>query len=211
MEHVFLFGFGVLLVIISWNFMLKRTFLDDTRDSLFDLRDHKLRSYFLNNSDLGLNHPLYISLRNLINGHLRNTEKATLFSLIATVRWAHKNPELMKVLAASFSSLESKEYGSEVLGFSHEIRAEAAKIMFLHMVRNSAFCFFLVWILAFVRIIFSVFKLITTFTMSKPSQWKAIATSACAVSLTIATSQAASLGLDAEVTQEVLEVRARQA
>jgi len=75
-----LFGINLLLLILVWRFMIRKTILDNSRDKLFDLRD-ELRATFVRN-EWDLNSPLYKKMRDLLNGHLRFTEEFSIWKIL---------------------------------------------------------------------------------------------------------------------------------
>ena len=94
--EIALFGINILLMIFVWHFMLRKTILDHSRDQLFDLRD-ELRSEFLNN-DWDLGSQDYKKLRDLINGHLRFTEQASILRISIVTAEIKRNSELKDFL-----------------------------------------------------------------------------------------------------------------
>jgi len=73
-------GVNILLLIAVWKFMVRKTILDNSRDQLFDLRDEVRATFVANGWDM--DSPIYRSLRNLLNGHLRFTEEFSIWKIV---------------------------------------------------------------------------------------------------------------------------------
>lgn len=78
--QITLFALGVLVMMMVWRFMLRRTILDNSRDQLFDLRDELRETFIKNGWDIGS--PIYKRLRDLLNGHLRFTEEVSVSQIV---------------------------------------------------------------------------------------------------------------------------------
>src|SRR5699024_12732794 len=93
MGELLLLGLGMLLFVLTWDYMAKPTYLDEARDQLFDVRYKELKDFFMT-QELGLHDPAYKKLREHINGLIRYTDKATLIgfvlSLVAEVTYKNK-------------------------------------------------------------------------------------------------------------------------
>lgn len=134
-SEMFLTGIGLIALMATWKLMWIPSVLDTARDRLFDLRDGRLQEYFTQNS-LGFDHPMYIKLRNLLNGHLRHTESVTLWEWIFAVAMLTKN--------AALDSHKSKEIDARfytkdpaLKGFIEEIRLLSAAIVIAYMAQTS--------------------------------------------------------------------------
>jgi len=79
MNDLFLSLIGILFLLHAWT-AFKRSALDDTRDSLFDLRE-EVRRYFLK-TEKGLDDPFYTSTRDYINSFIRFTHEARFLKLL---------------------------------------------------------------------------------------------------------------------------------
>jgi hypothetical protein len=129
-----LFGFGLLFAVAGWRYVWRRTALDEARDRLFDLRE-SVRDEFIRR-ELPLDHPLYIALRGLLNGHLRHTESASFSILIAFHVAVNNQPE---VRAALKEHIE-KRFGCTDPGlaeFAKQTREQAALIMMGYVIETS--------------------------------------------------------------------------
>lgn len=135
MTQLILLGVGILACMATWHWMARRTYLDEARDQLFDLRDGILRGFF-KNSKYGLTHPLYVELRTLINGHLRFTHKASFLGFLALLVITKKDDELRKQIKKESERLFGTE-DPDLAKFSWMVRERAARIMFHYMVRTS--------------------------------------------------------------------------
>lgn len=134
MEQSIFLGAGILICIAAWRWMYCPSLLDQTRDRLFDLRE-EVREYFLN-AGYGLNHPHYKVLRDLLNGHLRHTDRFSLAAFVWMIaHFAHdrgfaarQQEELDRVFAC----------GDPVLAeFSRQVRRRGVGLMMEYAVRRS--------------------------------------------------------------------------
>lgn len=135
MSETLLLGVGIILSMAAWKYAAKRTYLDEARDSLFDLRDCDLKTFFAS-SKMGLNDPLYVRMRMLINNLLRYTEKASLMGFFITmVALAKDEKRLIEI-----GKQHDREFDSdnpEVAEFCQYIRTEANLVMMRYMIRTS--------------------------------------------------------------------------
>lgn len=128
-----LFGLGIVGIIATWHFIWLPTHLDATRDRLFDLRE-KIRDEFSEKWDLS--DPVYAALRDLLNSHLRYTEKSDIFVAIMVLSWLSKNPEQHRLFSVSINKrFETTDSVKEAL--VREARQDASIIMLSYMVGSS--------------------------------------------------------------------------
>lgn len=144
MIQLILLGVGILGCMATWHWMAKRTYLDEARDQLFDLRDGVLRRYFLA-SKHGLGDPLYLELRTLINGHLRFTHRASFLGFVALL-WMSRNDAQLREAIKRESERHFSTKDAELAEFSYKVRERAARIMFHYMVRTSLLARFIMLI-----------------------------------------------------------------
>ena len=133
MEAV-LFGINLFIAYLIWSQVWRRTALDHYRDQLFDLRD-EVREYFTERG-LPLDHPIYIRLRVLLNGHLRYTEQLTLRSYLATTSAMTGYPEVARRLREEVEKqfeTDDKELGY----FVKRVRSRAVAILLGYMGETS--------------------------------------------------------------------------
>lgn len=125
---------GVWLTWVAWSRMLRPSILDDTRDRLFDLREG-VRRYFLAQGH-GLDHAVYVELRNLINSHLRYTEELTFFHFVHANVWSVKHQQSAAALRAR---VDRRFKCSDPLlqAYVSEIRARAGAEMVEYAFRSS--------------------------------------------------------------------------
>lgn len=136
-----LFGLGVLAMLIGWRLAWRPTALDCARDRLFDLRE-TVRDEFLRRG-WGLEHPMYKTLRDLINGHLRYTERVHFFGLVAFHVSLARQPELRAALKESVTRRLSCD-DAGVASYCDEVRQKAALIMMAYVIETSAIALVLV-------------------------------------------------------------------
>lgn len=135
MSELLLAGVGLIVIVGTWKYVWLPSVLDATRDTLFDLRDRRLRRYFISQG-LGLDHPVYAALRNLLNGHLRNTRSLSL-SQYAYMKGQLENdkPASEKRFAEINRKFEVDE--PELQKFIDRVRADSATAMLTYMVETS--------------------------------------------------------------------------
>lgn len=134
-SEIFLFGIGILFSVLLWKYVWIKTHLDDTRDRLFDLRDITLHNYFKNH-ELGFEHPIYVQLRKLINGHLRHTESLTIWELMFTLNSIKKGSEIdMHMSAVIDRRFFTKEQETKKL--IEQVRLESTGILMQYMIFSS--------------------------------------------------------------------------
>ncbi|UGA37811.1 hypothetical protein JOS77_28325 [Chromobacterium haemolyticum] len=138
MVELSLFGLGLLGLMAAWKFMLMPALRDNARDRLFDLRE-EVREEFL--SKHSLNHPAYIELRTLINGHLRFVEEVSFLGFMLRLRLNAK-------LGPRPKSIENKHprYNNELSEYMDLIRAKSYIIVLNYMIKTS----FLAWIVVLI-------------------------------------------------------------
>ena len=104
-------GLGVLMGMMVWTFMVKKTALDHTRDKLFDARDD-LRTTFIDNG-WDLSSPVYATLRDLTNGYLNFTERFSVWHFLITASKIRNSAEIQKHsldrLESEFAELDSSQ------------------------------------------------------------------------------------------------------
>jgi|GEM_PF-6388411 len=119
MALVFL-GINMLIIMVFWHYVVKKTLLDNTRDKLFDLRD-EIRCVYLE-TGWGIDGDIYGNLRDMINAYLRYTETYSVWSVVAVrgelgrPRNASLREHLVARINSNFktSSVEHKAYIANV-------------------------------------------------------------------------------------------------
>lgn len=131
--------------------MWKKTFIDDTRDKLFNLRA-KVRSYFISNN-IPLNNKVYKNLRDLINRQIRFLEDFSFFSFFIRYKYLRKNTHISDGLLEYIDNLFTSN-NKKLNKFSSEVRNEAVSIVFWYCIKTSFFLLtiFSILILFFVPI-----------------------------------------------------------
>ncbi|MDP2852405.1 MAG: hypothetical protein Q8O23_03255, partial [Gallionella sp.] len=127
-------GINVLLLFVVWNFMLRKTLLDHYRDKLFDLRE-EVRSFFLMN-DIPLDSKEYKNLRDLLNAHLRFTERFTFLKFIILEVEIKNNKGLQEYLKIEIDKRFNTE-NPKLKDFVPQVREKAKVILLNHMVNSS--------------------------------------------------------------------------
>jgi hypothetical protein len=205
MNETLLLGLGIISGMAVWKYAVKPTYLDEARDSLFDLRDAKLRKFFLN-TERGLNDPLYVRIRELLNSLLRYTERATLAGFFITMLVLTKHRKDLETLTEA----HDREFSSDdinVTEFCDKIREEANSIMMRYMIRTSV----LGQILRFVM--YSIIA-VRTIAVSLKTYHRPIWTAACtaATGAAIVTTVVSHVvpGVSSNTVQRAFEAKAMQ-
>lgn len=135
MMQMTLLGIGTILMVFSWSYMWRPTVLDSARDKLFDLRDRTVRAYFIERG-LGLDHPVYLALRELLNGHLRYTESLSFFRFVSLAAWTAQHMEIDKARRLGIES-KFKTDDPALLELVRKVREQSTMIMIEYMVESS--------------------------------------------------------------------------
>lgn len=135
MSEILLTGIGLLSLMLAWKFVWLPTVLDGTRDTLFDLRDRRLRDYFISHS-ISFDHPIYASLRNLLNGHLRHTESVSIFEYVHMKTLLDGDQKLFEARIAKINS-KFVTQDADLQALVDEIRYESSVAMLTYMIETS--------------------------------------------------------------------------
>lgn len=146
MMESMLTAIGVLALMATWRWPYRMTALDSTRDRLFDLRE-EVRAHFID-SGAGLSHPIYIALRNLINGHIRHTESASLVRFLVLTHWVDSNRGTSEAIRDKIER-RFKTDDAALKAYVKQVRARAFNIMFEYVVTVSL----LGWVLLAIGIV----------------------------------------------------------
>ena len=129
-------GLAIIAIFCAWKYMWQRTLLDTTRDRLFDLRD-EARAWFLKNG-YSLSHPVHIALREMLNCHLRHTERVSLTSYAAYAlskqSFRQQEAYLEKQIEADFATEDEKIYK-----YVSRVREVAGFVLIDHIIKNNLF------------------------------------------------------------------------
>ncbi len=131
-----IFGVNVLLLLLSWRLMLRKTILDHTRDKLFDLRDEVRETFIQKKWDM--NSPIYKKLRDLLNGHLRFTEEFSIWKITCLEVEIKKNPDALDELHTRVQKTFATD-NPEQQKFIEGIRARALATVMNYAVFSSGF------------------------------------------------------------------------
>lgn len=148
MPELIVLGIAILAIMFTWNKMYLPTVLDDTRDKIFDLRDKKVKDFFLATPE-GLNHPMYTTLRSLLNAHLRYTEDLTFIQFIIALAVGDKQRREFE--KTGFKPKDPfATHDKKLAEFVSQTRNDALLIMFDHMTKTSP----LAWLFAMLGLVF---------------------------------------------------------
>lgn len=124
---------SVLILLAAWG-AWRRSYLDRTRDRLFDMRDD-LRAWFIANG-YKLDHPMYRELRDLINAHLRFTEDIRFVGMV--VFSARITPDLERHMSEQIDSRYATE-DERLRDLAGSVRHDSGRIMQKYMMGTSTF------------------------------------------------------------------------
>jgi len=137
MYELLLLGLGLMLLLLTWDHVIKPTYLDEARDELFDIRDKKVRAFF-QEEKLGLHDPAYKELREHINGFLRYTERATLMGLMVRLSAEVKGKKENNLEQTDRPVDQPQQHQPTAVDkFSAEIKEEISLVMLKYMIKTS--------------------------------------------------------------------------
>lgn len=138
--NLLIIGLTMLWCAWAWR-MWNKTALYDHRDQLFLLRD-ELRGFFIENG-YGLDHPSYMNLRDLLNGHIRYIEEVSLTSFVANALAFSKHPEMFRETAMK-TDLRFRSGDENIKNFTSYIRKSSSMVLVQYMVSTSTVLMFIV-------------------------------------------------------------------
>lgn len=134
MINTIFFGINIILFMIIWKYMLRPSILDHYRDQLFDLRE-EVRSYYMS-MNISFDEKTYISLRNLLNSHLRFTEKMSLTKISYFSSKIDKSDELKNHIKNEINAKFATE-DEHLSNFIKITRTKSIKILINYMILSS--------------------------------------------------------------------------
>jgi hypothetical protein len=144
MIGIILTAFNFLLLLLVWNFFLKKTILDAHRDELFDLRC-QLRNIFATHNALGSRS--YAQTRSLINAQIALTENLSILQYVLWKKFT-KNEELKGKIVNNNIDLQDLK-NDELIAAVKKIRSDASFVCSSYMILSSLFLTVMVFITAF--------------------------------------------------------------
>ncbi|MNR96002.1 hypothetical protein D3C72_271410 [compost metagenome] len=132
--ELFLIGVNVLLLMLIWKLMVRKTILDHYRDKLFDMRD-QLRVDFQKNG-WELSSPTYKNLRDLVNGYLRFTENYSFTQFVFLENSVKQSKELQTELKGKLDRKFNVKDPAEA-AFILAFRRSAVQTMMSYMILSS--------------------------------------------------------------------------
>ncbi len=149
-----LFGFNLLLLVLAWKLMIRKTILDHTRDKLFDLRD-EIRDEFIRR-EWDMDSALYRELRDTINAYLRYTEHYSVWRFFFMKSSLKKNKPLFNSLKQKIEQ-SYRELDTEKATFAKTIRLRSQQNMMEFSVYSSG----LLLVISFILVpFFAVYNII---------------------------------------------------
>jgi hypothetical protein len=155
MFETLVFGINLLAIFAIWHFGIRRAVLAKCRDTLFELRED-VRDHFIKN-DISLAHPGYRQLRDMLNGYLLFTEKASLITFVFFARELRKDSSVAEIYKVR---LEQRYcvFEPELKKFAIGVRKRAALTMQLYMMQSSVILTLVVLTMAAPLAIFFLLK-----------------------------------------------------
>jgi len=153
MTEVIVFAVAILWLMLIWIKMWQNTFLDNSRDKLFDLRQ-EVRQYFVSKG-IPLDNPVYVNLRMLINKQIRYLEDLTIFDVVSFANIHNKR--LINYLERRVNKLFDSD-DQELNDFTKKIRQESVNVLLTHMFQTSLLLISLTLMVATIIFIGNIFK-----------------------------------------------------
>ena len=122
MNESFLLGIGIIALLLSWRFIVRKTALGHFRDELFDLRE-EVRLYYLEKG-YGLEHKTYAELRNLLNSQIRSLEATSFSRLLIYEAEMDENEALRESMREDLKQRFHTD-SEELAHFIHRVRRQA--------------------------------------------------------------------------------------
>lgn len=129
-----LFFVGLIILQFTWMHSWQKTFLDDSRDRLFDLRD-SVRNYMLENN-IGLDNNIYLNLRLLINSQIRFLEEISFLNLLNLYRHQLSTKEEFYKLEKSINDMFNSD-NPKLMDYADNIRKQSTLIVISHLLKTS--------------------------------------------------------------------------
>ena len=144
MIGIILTAFNFLLLLLVWNFFLKKTILDAHRDELFDLRC-QLRKIFAEHNALSSHS--YAQTRSLINAQIALTENLSILQYVLWKKFTENDALKEKIVTHNIDLQDLKN--DELIAAVKRIRSDASFVCSSYMILSSLFLTILVFITAF--------------------------------------------------------------
>jgi hypothetical protein len=134
MINTIFFGINILLLMITWKYILRPSILDHYRDKLFDIRE-KTRDFYISNN-ISLDDKTYKNLRDMLNGHLRFTEKLSFIKIIYFGSKIESNIKLKNYITKEIEN-QFKTNNIQLVEFIKTTREEAVQLLLDYMTFSS--------------------------------------------------------------------------
>lgn len=154
MIEVVVFAFNILLLMVVWEFFLKKTILDVNRDRLFDLRSY-LRNEFAKRN--ALDSPAYKEVRQLLNAQIALTEKLSMFEYFLFANKVEKN-KIVKEAIEQKTAFTYSTNDPELEQIIKRVRIQSSDICMEYMIFSSMVLTILVLVMGFFVAIYMVLK-----------------------------------------------------
>lgn len=153
MNEPVLLGFGIIVLMVGWHFIVRKTALDTFRDHLFDLRE-SVRQHYLENG-YSLEDRTYAQLRMLINDQIRFLEQAS-FTKLSITRSAYDcNKDLREWMDETLQS-RFKTEDEKLAAYIKSVRIQAHRHVANYLVCSSLGLSAIVWTLLPIVLIIAI-------------------------------------------------------
>lgn len=159
-------GFSIIACMFVWQYIWKRTALSVARDALFDLRDLRVRKWFIDNN-VPLDDQIYKILRQLINGHLQHLESADIWWHIKFYAWCIRNPDVVKERVAQIDRLFETD-NPELAKLANDVRKDATMIVVAYILETSVIMLALLGLVGACAIAYEVGKKLKSWLAALP-------------------------------------------
>ena len=132
--NLIVFGISFIFLLTAWNFMIKRTVVDATRDKLFDLRDDVRQEFKERGWDMTSD--TYKSLRDLMNGYLRFTEDYSFWKLLYLTSKIRNNLNFQKIIRERIEN-QFQNIDVEQAEFVRSVREKSSQAILQFAVHRS--------------------------------------------------------------------------
>ncbi|MBW1649178.1 MAG: hypothetical protein JRJ44_00610 [Deltaproteobacteria bacterium] len=122
------------MFMIIWKYILRPSILDRYRDKLFDLRE-KTRDFYISNN-ISLNDDTYKNLRDMLNSHLRFTEKIS-FTTVSYFAIKINNDTKLRDYITKDIENQFKTNNKKLAEFIKKTREEAGRTLLNYMTFSS--------------------------------------------------------------------------
>lgn len=139
MEYIFICSAGLLLMLLFWQYIWIKAWIDHTRDKLFDLRDGMRQHFIAIGRDLEKD-TAYHALRTLLNQHLKHVRFISIGNFIVTQKFLMRaEAEKESVLFIEEMNKNMQTDDPELNDYITQIRSQASGIITFYLLITNPF------------------------------------------------------------------------